>query len=392
MVVKGQMPAHIKRKIFQHPNPNLQLIQILENISDPRKPSCNFQHSLTSIVFIVIVTSLCGADDWLIIETLAISMKDWIARFVDISSGIPSAHTIERVFSLIAPEAMESVLIETMALLREKKEKVISFDGKTLCGTLDDSAGKKAIHILNAWSRENGICIGHKKVDDKSNEITAMPELMKWLDLEGAIVTTDALNTQKEIAKEAIKKGADYLLPVKGNHKGLQEDIELLFKEAQKNEFKGIDADQYETLEKSRSRVEKRWCCSIGADDLPDKEKWPGVKSLGMIRRERTLRGKPKTETVFYISSCEINAELLGTSVRDHWQIENGLHWSLDVVFREDKSRYRHDVGARNLAVVRKIVLGALSRDKSRKCGKANKRVLAAADPFFREEILENLF
>jgi predicted transposase YbfD/YdcC len=392
MTKKGQMPAHIQPKTFCHPQPGLRLIQILEKIPEPRKPSCNFQYSLTSIVFIVIVTTLCGADDWPVIADVAESMKPWIAQFVDLSSGTPSAHTIERVFSLISPERMEKIFIEIMGILKEKKERVVCFDGKTLRGTADANAGKQAIHLLNAWSVENGICIGHRKVDDKSNEITAIPELMDLLDLKGTIITADALNTQKTVAKKAIELGADYLLPVKGNHKGLLEDIELLFQDAQKEEFKGVDADQYETLEKSRSRVEKRVYYSIDAEDLPDKAKWAGIKSLGMVTRERTVKEKTSIEVIYYISSCEVDAQLLAKCAREHWQVENGLHWSLDIILREDKLRYRHEVGARNLSAIRKVVLGALSKDKTRKCGRIGKRVVAASDPLFREEILKNLF
>lgn len=392
MAIKGQVPSHIQPKSFHHPQPALRLIQILERIPDPRKPSCNFQHALTSIVFIVIVTSLCGADDWSIMETLAISMKDWMTRFVDLSSGIPSAHTIERVFSLISPEQMETTLIDVMGLLKDKKESVISFDGKTLKGTLDEPGGKRAVHLLNAWSLENGICLGQRKVDDKSNEITAIPELMSMLDLKGTIITTDALNTQKTIAKKVQEQGADYFLPVKGNHKGLLEDIELLFKEAQESGFKGVDADEYETLEKSRGRVERRLYYSMSADELPDKAEWAGIKSIGMVTRERVTEKKTTKEIVYYLSSCDVSAKLLGQSVRNHWQVENGLHWSLDVIFQEDKLRYRHIVGARNLATIRKITLGALSRNKTYKCGKAGKRIMAASDPIFREEVLKNLF
>jgi predicted transposase YbfD/YdcC len=325
-------------------------------------------------------------------EDLANSMNDWIGQFVDISTGIPSAHTMERVFSLIAPDAMETTFVEVMSILKKKKETTICFDGKTMRGTVDTGAGKQAMHILNAWSTENGICIGQKKVDDKSNEITAIPELMEMLDLKGTIITADALNTQKEVAQRAQGKGADYILPVKGNHKGLLEDIELLFKEAQEKEFKGIDADQYETVEKSHGRVEIRKYFSMDADDLPDKIKWSGIKSIGMISRERLIKEKRSKETIYYISSCEVDAKLLARSTRDHWQIENNLHWSLDVVFREDKIRYRHQIGARNLSTIRKIVLGALNKDKSRKCGRAGKRIIAAGDPDFRNDVLKNLF
>jgi predicted transposase YbfD/YdcC len=392
MTKKGQMPAHIQPKIFCHPQPELRIIQVLEKIPDPRKPSCNFQYSLTSIVFIVIVSSLCGADDWPIIADVAESIEPWIAQFVDLSSGIPSAHTIERVFSLISPDGMEKIFIEIMEILKGKKEKVVCFDGKTLRGTADANAGKQAIHLLNAWSVENGICIGQRKVDDKSNEITAIPELMELLDLKGAIITADALNTQKTVAAKAIKQGADYTLPVKGNHKGLLEDIELLFQAAQKEEFRGVDAEQYETLEKSRSRVERRVYYSMDVGELPDRAKWAGIKSLGMITRERTVKGKTSTEIIYYISSCEVDAKLLAKCAREHWQVENGLHWSLDIIFREDKLRYRHEVGARNLSTIRKVVLGALGRDKRHKCGRMGKRIVAASDPIFREEVLKNLF
>jgi predicted transposase YbfD/YdcC len=388
---KGQMPKHIQKKIFHHPQPELRLIQILENIEDPRKPSCNFQHSLTSIVFIVIVTSLCGADEWPAITEVAESIQPWISRFVDVSSGIPSSHTIERVFSLMSPELMEQAFIEVMKILKSKKEGVISFDGKTLRGTSTGN-GKSAIHLLNAWSVENGICIGQRKVDEHSNEITAIPKLMELLDLKETIVTTDALNTQKEVAAMAIQKKADYFLPVKGNHKGLLEEIDFLFQEAKKREFRGIDADQYETLEKSHGRVEKRTYYSMDAEELSEKTNWAGIKSLGKVIRERTVKEKTSIETILYISSCEVDAKLLARCSREHWQVENALHWSLDVILREDKLRYRHKVGARNLATIRKIILGTLGKDKTRKCGRAGKRTIAASDPLFREEILKNLF
>ncbi|MCB9092734.1 MAG: ISAs1 family transposase [Halobacteriovoraceae bacterium] len=391
MTKKGQMPAHIQEKQFQHPQSNLRLIQILQTIPDPRKPSCNFQYSIVTVVFIVIVTTLSGADDWVGIGELAESMKDWIGKFVDITSGIPSIHTIERVFSLISPSAMEEILIELMKLLKEKNEIVINFDGKTLRGTADKARGKKAIHLLNAWSVENGICIGQKKVGIKTNEITAIPKLMEMLDLKGTIITTDALNTQKKVTQKAIEMGADYVLPVKGNHKGLLEDIELIFQDAEKKGFRGVDADQYETVEKSHGRIEKREYFSICADELP-KQGWMGVKSLGMVKRERTYEKKTAKEVVFYLSSCEIDAKLLAKCVRDHWQVENGLHWSLDIIMREDQNRYRHKVGARNLSIIRKVVLGALSKDKSRKCGRTNKRLIAACNPLFREEVLKKCF
>ena len=249
-----------------------------------------------------------------------------------------------------------------------------------------------AIHILNAWSKDNGICIGQTKVKDKSNEITAMPELMDFLDLKGTIITADALNTQKEIARKAIEKGADYFLPAKGNQPTILEEIELTFNDAQAKSFKGFDADNYETTEKAHGRIERRIYYSIEADELPSQKEWTGMKSIGMVIRERTEKEKTTKEVQYYISSCEIDAKVLAKATRGHWGVENNLHWTLDVIFREDKLRYRERTGAQNLSVIRKIILGALGRDKTLKCGKEGKRLRAAVDPTYREKILKNLF
>jgi predicted transposase YbfD/YdcC len=320
-------------------------------------------------------------------------MKDWIANYVDLSNGIPSIYTFKRVFELLDPCEIESMLRSTMSLLCKNMEGgTISFDGKALRGTASSEKGTKAIHLLNAWSHENGICIGHMKVADKSNEITAMPKLMELLDLNGVIITADALNTQKSIVKKAIDLGADYILPVKANHPTLLDDIKLMFEDAHSNEFKGFDADDYETLEKSRGRVESRFYYSLDAEGLPNTNEWEGLTSLGMVVRERTVGDKTSTETEYYICSTEIDARLLEEVTRGHWGIENKLHWELDVTLREDSSRYRAQLGARNLAAIRKITLGALSQDKTLKCGKQNKRLVAASNPEFREEILKNLF
>ena len=234
MTNKKSSPKHITKKEFNHPGKDLHLIKVFEKVSDPRGASCNFLYSLTSIFFITVVSSLCGANNWVEIVALANSMRDWLSKFVDVSTGIPSEATFKRVFSLIDPDYIETVLIETMSIARKKLEgDVVNFDGKTLRGTSASERGEKAIHILNAWSVDNGVCIGHRKVNGKSNEITAMPELMDLLDLKGVIITADALNTQKAIAAKAIEKGADYVLPVKGNHSALLKEVQEIFKETE---------------------------------------------------------------------------------------------------------------------------------------------------------------
>ena len=393
MTNEKKPPKHIKKKEVQHPGSNTRLIEILEHVPDPRGPSCNFKHPLTSVLFITIVCSLCGANDWEIIVVQAQAMKDWLSRYIDLSECIPCVRSFKRVFEGICPDKMEKMLIDVMDILRERKNRdVISFDGKTLRGTCASEKGLKGIHILNAWSKDNGICIGQTKVDDKSNEITAIPELMDLLDLKGTIVTTDALNTQKTTANKAIEKEADYFLPVKGNHPTLQEEIELLFNEAEQNGFKGVDADSLETIEKAHGRVENRKYYSLDAEGLPSSQEWAGMISLGKVIRERTEQGTTTKEIHYYISSCEVDAGILEMATRGHWGVENGLHWSLDVIFREDKLRYRERNGARNLSTIRKITLGALGRDKTVKCGREGKRLLAATDWMYREKILKNLF
>ena len=387
------LSKHIRKHTGAHPGENLRIIEVLGEVVDPRGESPNFNHPLTSVLFITLVCSLCGSNDWEAIVVQARAMSDWLKKFVDLSNGIPSVRTFKRIFAVLCPTEIERMLIKIMSLLREKKESdVISFDGKALRGTRASEKGLAAIHMLNAWSKDNGICIGHMKVDDKSNEITSMPDLMDLLDLKGTIVTADALNTQKNIAAKAIESGADYVLPVKGNHQTLLEEIELLFKDAQEKSFQGFDADDCETFEKSHGRVEQRQYYSLDAEELPSAIDWKGLKSLGMVIRNRTVNGQTTKEIQYYISSCEIDSHLLEEVTRGHWGIENSLHWVLDVTFREDKLRYRDRVGAQNLAAIRKITHGALARDKTLKCGKDGKRLVAATDPKYREEVLKILF
>ena len=303
----------------------INLIKYIEEINDPRSTSSiNYKHPFVSIVFIAFVASLCGANDWVEIEATGNEMKDWISKFVPIPHGIPSHDTFGRVFSLISPEAFGNFLIKWMDSIREKmSEEIISFDGKTFCGTAEKGIGLKDIHILNAWSSQNGICIGQLKVDAKSNEIKAIPKLMELLDLKGCIITSDALNTQKAVTSKARELGARYVLPVKENHSGLLEDVKLFFDDAVKNDFKGVDADHFETIDIDHGRIEKRIYQIIDDEDLPDRKEWKDVKSLGRVIRERIVKGKnTTTEIQYYINSIEIDAKLFEKCVRGHWGVK----------------------------------------------------------------------
>ena len=369
------------------------IIQVFDELNDPRKKSINFRHPLTTILFITVVCSLCGSNDWETIVIQANAMKDWLSKFVDMSNGVPCVRTFIRLFNVLQPESLNKILLTVAKTLGNKMEsEVISFDGKTLRGTVCSENGLKAVHMLNAWSHDRGICIGHMKVDDKSNEIPAVPQLMELLDLKGTIITADAMNTQKKTALKAIELGADYVLPVKENQADLFEEIKLLFKEGQDKKFSGIDADDFETVEKGHGRVEVRTYTSIDGSELPGTKDWMGLKSAGKVVRERTLKGKTSIETQYYISSCEIDAKLLEKVTRGHWGIENSLHLALDVTFREDHLRYRDRIGTQNLATIRKLAHAALAKENTLKCGKAGKRVAAATHPEYREKLIKLFF
>lgn len=391
---KRESPAHVKKPTFNHRAAETPFIEILERVTDPRGPSPNFSYSLTSILFIVTVTTLCGANDWEEMSDMADAMQEWLGEYVDISSGIPSAFTLKRVISLIDPNSLEAMLRETAQLFRsEQTDDVIAIDGKTLRGSRNKACGQQRVHLLHAWSCKNKVCLAQLKVDDKSNEITAICDLIDQLFIKGSVITTDALNTQKTTAAKIIEKKAHYVLPVKDNHKGLRESIQLLFEEAERQGFRGIDADEYELLEKSRGRVEERFCTVLDGTDLVEAKEWKGLRSVAKVTRRRTEKGKTSEEIVFYISDLDMDAKRIAEAIRDHWGVENGLHYALDVVLQEDHHIFRDRNGSRNLSAIRKIVLASLEKaETKKKRSKKSKRFLALIDPLFRLECLKIIF
>ena len=316
---KGKVPAHIKPKEFQHPGIGNHIVLILSEIEDPRKPSCNFRHSLVTIVFISLIGILCGAKDWEEIVQAAEGMIDWISKYVDTSSGIPSSAILKRVMSLIPTKSLEGLLKSIRSFASSLEDDVIAIDGKTLRGSRGWSEDARPLHLLHAWSTNEGICLAQESVDEKSNEITAFSTLIESLEIKGAIVTTDALNTQKKTAAAIIAKEADYILPVKENHKGLYDDIHLLFQNADSKQFKGVDAASIGNLDKSAGRLEKRYY------ELIDAEEW-GFSSVGRVTRERTKKEKTSIEVCYYITTLDLEIKKFARGVRKHWGVENGLH------------------------------------------------------------------
>lgn len=370
-------------------------LKFLRTIPDPRIDRCK-KHSLESILFLVLVGMLCGADSAREIEEFGDANEGWIRRYVELAEGIPSHDTITRVFSLIDKNIFcESFTRWTQSLQEITKKKpgetspeVVAIDGKALCGSIGNDLTGMA-HMLHAWSVKNGLCIGQQAVKDKSNEISAMVPLLKILDLKGCVVTADAIHSHKGTAKTIVERGGDYVLPIKDNQKDFKEEIEDLFKDGFKRDFKGIDADEYETLDKEHGRIESRRFWMIDAEDLPAAKEWEGLKSVGLCIRERTLKGKTTKEEVFFAMSLEINAKLFSEVIRDHWHVENKLHWIVDVIFREDKQRYRDKTAAQNLSCVRKMAFNILKKD-ARKSSMKSKRLRAASNVAYREEILKN--
>jgi predicted transposase YbfD/YdcC len=266
---------------------------------------------------------------------------------------------------------------------------VIAIDGKTLRQSYDAADSKAAIHLVSAWATANRVVLGQRKVDAKSNEITAIPHLLRMLEIDGCIVTIDAMGCQKTIAKSIIERGAEYVLALKDNQGHLFEDVQQVFAQAQARNFVGIDHDFHQTLDKGHGRVEIRRCWTMGqVEFLTDADKWVKFTSIGMIQAERRIDGTIERETRYYISSLTSNAQRLSQAVRSHWLVENSLHWVLDLAFLEDACRIRKDYAPENLAVVRHIALNLLTQETTLKVGVKNKRLRAGWDEDYLLKVL----
>ena len=318
------------------------------------------------------------------------SKEVWLRRFLKLPNGIPSHDTFGRVFSLLAPQDFQQAFQAWVRAIQGKIEGLVAVDGKTVRRSHDRANGKEAIHIVSAWASQSGVSLDQVKVDDKSNEITAIPQLLRMLDLEGCLVTIDAMGCQRTIAKNITDAGADYLLAVKANQETLAQDVENEFKHAQSQDFAYMDHLYCETIEKGHGRIEKRQCWyTHDVQGLGTLERWPNLNGMVMSRATRTLNGKASVEDRYFITSCIHNdVKKIADAVRHHWGIENGLHWVLDAAFLEDQSRIRVGYAAQNMATIRRIAHNTLKQSTSRKGGIKNKRLQAGWDNGYMEEIL----
>lgn len=365
-------------------------------LNDPRK-AMNQEHLLGDIVVIAICAVICGADDWVAVADFGKAKAEWFQRFLVLPNGIPAHDTFWRVFRLLDAEAFQSCFLRWIQAVAQVTDgQIVAIDGKKVRRSDDKALGRNAIHMVSAWASANGLALGQRKVDEKSNEITAIPELLKVLELSGCIVTIDAMGCQTEIAQTIVDQNAEYLLALKENQGNLYADVALLFEDLAQSNFTAYAHDTAKTVDKAHGRLEVRqaWTISDPAllQALRNTEKWPNLRTLVKIQDERSIGSHHSVETRYFISSWQTSAQKLLAGVRAHWQIENACHWVLDIAFREDESRLRKDNGPQNFAVLRHIALNCLKQERSAKLGIKNKRLRAGWDSAYLATVLATLF
>jgi predicted transposase YbfD/YdcC len=366
-----------------------QLVERYRDFPDYRIDNENKKHLLVDILVSAICAVLGGANSWLAVERFCHAHKGWLRSFLELPNGIPSHDTYRLVFLSLSADEMNRRFANWMSEISEGlKLKQVAIDGKTMCGSGGGRTGLQALHMVHAFATENGICLAQQAVDTKSNEIVAIPELLKLLDLKGALVTIDAMGCQKEIAADIVTEGGDYILVAKGNQEHLHEDI----KETLAPVLAGtcaVDTEAYvQTKEVNRGRKEKRTCyVSTDLSKIRDKALWKGLRAIGVIVSEREVNGKLEIETRYFISSRVLSANTLLQGVRDHWRVENQLHWVLDVVFGEDGHQLRVGNGPKNFTTLRKLA-HALIKNCKPTHGIKGTREMAGWNTDFLEEII----
>lgn len=370
------------------------LIDHFESIQDYRDPRWS-KHVLMDIIFITLCAVICGAEGWEDIENFAKSHLDWFVQFLKLPHGIPHHDTFRRVFERIRPDQFEESFEGWVNTIRENfSREVVGVDGKSLRGSYTDSANKSSdmLHMVSAWASKNSLILGQVKTDEKSNEITAIPILLKNLFLSGCIVTIDAIGCQRAIAKEIKNQGADYILSVKENQASLYNAINKAFSHGDATNFEAMVYKQAEQNDFAHGRIETRKCTVLPIMYLSQfKEKWSGLTSIARIESQRIIKktGEVEKEDTYYISSLPLDAGLILTSKREHWGVENKIHWLLDVVFKEDASRIRDRNSAQNFSVVRRLAINMIKRETSVKKSVRQRRMMAGWNRKYLEKILK---
>ena len=357
----------------------VSLIESFSDCADPRR-DLGQDHLLIDIIVIGILAVICGTDDFVGMADFGRDKEAWLRTFLALPNGIPSHDTFGRVFARIKPSEFQrcfSNWVRSVAKLT--KGEIIAIDGKTPRRSHNRPLGKGAIELVSAWAQGNRLTLGQVKVADDSNEITAVPALLRLLQIKGCIVTVDAINTQKDTVDEIREQEADYVVALKGNHGKLHEAVAELCEAVEQDRTVNLPFEVHETVEKDHGRIETRRYLSVAAVDwLPGKEQWRDLKSVGMVVATREINGVVTTAVRYYLSSLAVCALTLAQAVRGHWSVENSCHWVLDVVFREDDSRVRTGHAAENLGLVRRLANSLLQQEKTAKVGVKNKRLKAA--------------
>ena len=357
------------------------IMDYFETLEDPRIDRCK-RHQLLDIIAIAICAVICGADSWVYIELFGKSKLEWFRTFLELPHGIPSHDTFGDVFSRLDPEQFQQCFMAwTQAVSDLIPGEVVAIDGKTVRRSHDRNSGQRAIHLVSAWASANTLTLGQVKTAEKSNEITAIPQLLPMLELQGCIVTIDAMGCQQEIAQGILDRGAGYVLALKENQGQLYEDVRDLFEGAAEFGFGGVPHDYATTLNKDHGRIERRECWTISdpacLEYLSTGQDWPGLCSVVKVVGRRETPAGTTVQPRYYISSLEAPAERLLGVVRTHWSIENSLHWSLDVTFGEDHCRIRKDHAPQNMATLRQVSHNLLKNETSLKVGIQGKRLQA---------------
>ncbi len=373
------------------PAPASPLFDHFAALPDPRVDRTK-EHQLLDILTIAVCAIICGADSFVEMEEFGDAKREWLATFLALPSGIPSHDTFTRLFAALDPEAFSHCFLSWVhATVAHTEGAIIAVDGKIARRSHDRGAGKVAIDMVSAWASANGVVLGQRATGEKSNEITAIPALLDLLLLRGCIVTIDAMGCQTAIAQKVIEKGADYVLALKENHDTLYHEVAHLFADATETGGADYTIDAAKTVDGGHGRVEIRRYWTISDAEtlahLDPNNEWVGLRSIGMVEAERREKDTVSRERRYYLTSL-VDAATFGRAVRGHWGIENGLHWILDMAFREDESRVRTGHGAENMIVLRHMVVNLLKREQTAKVGIKVKRLKAGWDEQYLLRVL----
>ena len=372
------MPKKVSARIQDHFAP----------LTDPRRRKVTYP--LINVVTIAICAVICGADDFVAIADYGRKKRKWLAQFLDLKTGIPSHDRFNAILGALKPAEFEACLLSWITALHAiTAGQVVAIDGKTLRRSFDAATSKSAIHMVSAWATANQISLGQVIVDEKSNEITAIPKLLALLEIAGCLVTIDALGCQTAIAQAILDAGADYVLAVKDNQPTLHDGISWFFLTQRETGFARTKVSRHQSRGQGHGREETRTCyvCEVPRD-LPDRQRWPGLKAIGWVISDTLRDGKRSCEMRYYLLCKKLPARQFAAAVRSHWSIENQLHWQLDVTFHEDQSRVRLRHADANFSILRRAALSLLKNNHTLKVGVKNKRLAAGWDDSYLEQVL----